>query len=120
MYRYKKKDVVRTSKDIGYNPHDVESCKVYNKKCETTSIPETLTINQDERKRLNEVREKSENKPDIKRDLIEYIKDFSKRQQQIISNDNRKTKKLLDVPIKSKKDTVTESRLVTLEMKECS
>ena len=74
----KKKDAVRTSKDIGNNPHDVESCKVYNKKCETTSIPETFTINQDERKRLNEVRETSENKPDIKRDLIKYIKDCSK------------------------------------------
>ena len=40
-----------------------------------------------------------------------------KKQQQIISNENRKTKKLLDVPLKSKKDTVTESRLVTLEKK---
>jgi len=75
MYRYKKKDTVRTSKDIGKNPHDVESSKVYNKKCETTSIPETFTINQDERKRLNEVRETSENKLNTKRDLIKYIKD---------------------------------------------
>ena len=32
-------------------------------------------------------------------------------------NENRKTKKLLEVPIKSKEDIVTESRLVTLEKK---
>merc|ERR1712238_297426 len=49
-----------------------------------------------------------------------YIKECSKEQQQILSPDNRKNHKLLDVPIKRKKDTVTESSLVTLEMKESS
>merc|ERR1712238_540488 len=58
--------------------------------------------------------------PDIKLDLVEYIKECSKEQQQILSPDNRKNHKLLDVPIKRKKDTVTESSLVTLEMKESS
>ena len=41
-----------------------------------------------------------------------------KKQQQILSNDIRKNKKLLDVPIKRTNYTVTESRLVTLEKKE--
>merc|ERR1712238_435219 len=58
--------------------------------------------------------------PDIKLDLVEYIKECSKEQQQILSPDNRKNHKLLDVPIKRKKDTDTESSLVTLEMKESS
>merc|ERR1712238_142906 len=58
--------------------------------------------------------------PDIKLDLVKYIKECSKEQQQILSPDNRKNHKLLDVPIKRKKDTVTESSLVTLEMKESS
>merc|ERR1712238_602783 len=58
--------------------------------------------------------------PDIKLDLVKYIKECSKEQQQILSPDNRKNHKLLDVPIKRKNDTVTESSLVTLEMKESS
>merc|ERR1711957_452527 len=58
--------------------------------------------------------------PDIKLDLVEYIKECSKEQQQISSSDNRKNHKLLDVPIKRKQDTDTESSLVTLEMKESS
>merc|ERR1712161_72298 len=58
--------------------------------------------------------------PDIKLDLVEYIKECSKEQQQISSSDNRKNHKLLDVPIKRKNDTDTESSLVTLEMKESS
>merc|ERR1712238_363657 len=58
--------------------------------------------------------------PDIKLDLVKYIKECSKEQQQILSPDNRKNHKLLDNPIKRKKDTVTESSLVTLEMKESS
>ena len=57
---------------------------------------------------------------DIKLNLVEYIKECSKEQQQILSPDNRKNHKLLDVPIKLKKDIVTESGLVTLEMKESS
>ena len=43
------------------NPHDVTSCQVYDKECETTSIPEFNNVNQDERTRLNELRERSEN-----------------------------------------------------------
>merc|ERR1712161_88269 len=58
--------------------------------------------------------------PDIKLDLVEYIKECSKEQQQILSPDNRKNHKLLDVPIKRKNDTVAKSSLVTLEMKESS
>ena len=57
---------------------------------------------------------------DIKLNLVEYIKECSKEQQQILSHVNRKNHKLLDVPIKRKKDTVTESSLVALEMKESS
>ena len=68
----KKKDTVRTYKDIGKNSHTVASCQTY-KECET-SIPEPNNVNQDERTRLNEVRETSENTPDIKLDLVEYIK----------------------------------------------
>ena len=67
---------------------------------------------------MNELRETSENTPDIKIDLVEYNKECSKEQQQILSIDNRKHHKLLDVSIKSKKDNVTESRVVTFDMKE--
>ena len=66
---------------------------------------------------MNEIKGKLENTPDSKLDLVEYINECSKEQQQILYNGNRKNKKLLIVPIKSKKDTVTESRLVTLEKK---
>ena len=48
----KKKDTVCTYKDIGKHPHDVASCQIYNKECET-SIPEPNNINKDERTRLN-------------------------------------------------------------------
>ena len=58
--------------------------------------------------------------PDIKLDLVEHIKECSKEEQQILFPDNRKNHKLLDVPVKHKKDTVTESSLVTLEIKESS
>ena len=101
-------------KDIGKNPHAVASCQIY-KECEIRITPNN--VNQDERTRLNKVRETSENTLDIKPDLVEYITDCSKEQQQILSIDNCKNQKLLIVPIKSKKDTVTESRLVTLEKK---
>ena len=67
---------------------------------------------------MNELRETSEDAPDSKLDLVKYITECSKEQQQILSTDNRKNQKLLDVPINSKKDTVTESRLVTLEKRE--
>ena len=67
---------------------------------------------------MNELRETSEDAPDSKLDLVKYITECSKEQQQILSTDNRKNQKLVIVPIKSKKDTVTESRLVTLEKKE--
>ena len=101
--------------------HAVTSCQVYDKEYETTSIPEPKNVNQDERTRLDELRETSENTPDIMLDLVEYIKERSKeQQQQILSTDNRKNQKLSDVPIKNKQDTVTESSLVTLEMKDSS
>ena len=72
----KKKDTVRTYKDIGNNPHAVASYQIY-KECET-SIPEPNNVNQDERTRLNEVRATSEDTSDIKLDLVEYIKECSK------------------------------------------
>ena len=74
----KKKDNARTYKDIGNNPHAVASCQIY-KECETKISPNN--VNQDERTRLNKVRETSENTPDIKPDLVEYITDCSKKQQ---------------------------------------
>ena len=54
--------------------------------------------------------------PDIKQDIVEYIKDCSTEQQQKISYDNHKNHKLLDASIKRKKGTVKESSLVILEM----
>jgi len=113
----KKKDG-GTFKDNNQTPHNVAFCKVYEKECETTRIHETINVNQDERITLNELREKSENTPDIKIDLIEYNNECSKEQQQILHIDNSKHHKLLDVPIKSKKDNVTESSVVTFNMKE--
>ena len=103
--------------DIGKTHHDVTSCQVYDKEGETTSITEPNNVNQDERERLNDLREISENSPTIKIDLVEYIKDCSKEQQPILSNDSRKNQKLLDLLVKRKKDTFTESSLVTLERK---
>ena len=41
--------------------------------------------------------------PDIKLAIVEYIKECSTEQQQIVSTDNRKNQKLVIVPIKSKK-----------------
>ena len=73
----KKKDAVRTSKDIGNNPHAVASCQIYDKECEI-SIPEPNNVNQDERTRLNEVKETSENALNIKSNFVEYIKKCSK------------------------------------------
>ena len=58
---------------------------------------------------MNELREISENTPDIKLDLVEYIKECSKEQQQILSTDTHKHHELLDVPIKRKQDNATES-----------
>ena len=103
--------------NIGKTHHDVTSCQVYDKEGETTSITEPNNVNQDERERLNDLREISENSPTIKIDLVEYIKDCSKEQQPILSNDSRKNQKLLDLLVKRKKDTFTESSLVTLERK---
>ena len=65
------------------NPHNVASCQVYDKECKTTSIHETINVNQDKRISLNELRETSENTPDIKIDLVEYIKECSTEQQQM-------------------------------------
>ena len=59
-------------------------------------------------------------KPDIKLDIVEHIKECSIEQQQILYYGNRKNHKLLDASIKRKKDTVTESSLVILEMKKSS
>ena len=100
------------------NHHDATSCQVYDKECETKSITEHNNVNQDERTRLNEIKGKSENAPNIKTDFVEYIKECSNEQQQILSNDIRKNQKLLDVPVKSKNYTFIGSSLVTLEMKE--
>ena len=80
----KKKDV-GTSKDVDKNPHKVASCQVYDKECETTSMHETNNINQDERIRLNELKEASENTPDNKLDLVEYIKYYLMTIVRIIS-----------------------------------
>ena len=54
----------------------------------------------------------------IKLELVDYNNECSTEQQQIVSNDNRKTQKVVLVPIKRKKDNVTESRLVAVEKKE--
>ena len=67
---------------------------------------------------MNEIKEKSDNTPDNKFHLVEYIKACSKKQQQILFTDIRKNQKLLDVPVK--RNTFTESSLVTLEMKDSS
>ena len=72
-------------------------------------IPEPNNIKKDERTRLNEVRATSENISDIKLDLVEYINECSKEQQQILSTDIHKNQELLAVPIKRKKDTIEES-----------
>ena len=58
--------------------------------------------------------------PNIKLDIVAYIKEYSTEQQQILSHDNLKNHKLLDASIKRKKDTVKESNLVILEIKESS
>ena len=100
----KKKDTVCTYKDIGKHPHAVASCQIY-KECKT-SIPEPNNMKQDERTRLNEVRATSENVSDIKLDLVDYINECSKEQQQILSTDNRKNQKLVIVPIKKVKKTM--------------
>ena len=47
-------------KDIGNYPYNVTSCQVYDNECITTSIPDPNNVNQDERTRLNELRETSE------------------------------------------------------------
>ena len=64
------------------------------------SIIEPNNVNQVERTRLNEIKGKPENTPDIKLDLVDYINECSKEQQQILSTDNRKNQKLVIVPIK--------------------
>ena len=90
--------------DIGKTHHDVTSCQVYDKEGETTSSTEPNNVNQDKTKKLNDLREISDNSPAIKIDLVEYIKECSKEQQQILSTDNRKNQKLLDVIVKRKKE----------------
>ena len=67
--------IYELEEDIGKNHHDVTSCQVYDKESETTSITEPNNVNQDEKKRLNDLREISENSPAIKIDLVEYIKE---------------------------------------------
>ena len=116
----KKKEDVEPSKENIKNHHDVTSCQVYDKECETTSITKPNHVNPDEKTRLNEIKGKSEKTQDIKTDLVEYIKERSKEKQQILSNVIRKNKNLLDSPVHRKKDTFTKSRLVTLEMKNIS
>ena len=93
---------------------------MYDKEGETTSITELNNVSQDERTRLNDLREISENAPDIKLDLVEYIKECSKEKEQILLNDIRKNQKVLDVLVKRKKDTFTKSSLAPLAMKNSS
>ena len=104
--------------DIGQNHYDVTSCQFYDKECVTKIIIEPNNANQVERTKLNEIKEKSESTLDSKLDLVEYINECSTEQQQILSTDNRKNQKLVIIPIKSKIDNVTESRLVIFEKKE--
>ena len=80
--------------DSGKIPHDVPSCQVYDKEGEPTSITELNTVSQYERTRLKDLREITENTPAIKLDLVEYIKEYSKEQQYILSNDIRKNQKV--------------------------
>ena len=47
--------------------------------------------------------------PNIKLDIVAYIKECSTEQQQILYHDNCKNHKLLDASITRKKDTVKES-----------
>ena len=98
----KKKDDGGTTKDIRQKYHDVTSCQIYDKECETTSITEPKIFNQDERTRLNKINDRADNAPDTKFHLVEYIKECSKEQQQILSTDIRKNQKILDVPVKRK------------------
>ena len=65
---------------------------------------------------MDKIKEKADNAPDTKFHLVEYIKACSKKKQQILFTDIRKNQKLLDVPVK--RNTFTESSLVTLEMKD--
>ena len=58
--------------------------------------------------------------PDIKLAIVEYNKECSTKQQQLLSHDNRKNHKLLHAPTKRKKYNVTASSLVILQMKEIS
>ena len=58
--------------------------------------------------------------PDIKLAIVEYIKECSTEQQQLLSHDNRKNHKLLDAPTKRKKYNDTEESSVILQMKELS
>ena len=62
----------------------------------------------------------NELRPDIKPDIVEYIKEGPIEQQQLIHHDNRKNHKLLDASIKRKKYTFKESSLVILDMTESS
>ena len=57
----KKQDDVGTTKDIRKNNHDVTSCQVYDKECETTSITEPNNVNKDKKTRLNDIQEKADN-----------------------------------------------------------
>ena len=67
-----------------------------------TSIHEPNNMKQDKMTSWNEVRATSENISDIKLDILDYNNECSTEQQQILSNDNRKTTKLVIVPIKVK------------------
>ena len=54
--------------------HDVTSCQLYDKHCETTTINEPKNVNQDKKTRLNKIQEKIDNAPDNNFHLVEYIK----------------------------------------------
>ena len=69
---------------------------------------------------ISECRSYNDLSPDIKLAIVEYIKDCSTEQQQLISHDNRKNHKILDVPTKRKKYNDTEESSVIFQMKEIS
>ena len=63
---------------------------------------------------MNKIKEKVDNALDTNFHLVEYIKECSKEQQPILSNDIRKHQNILDVPVK--RNTFTESSSVILEI----
>ena len=95
-----------------------QNCFVFN--AEESNMYRIGKIMQRKYDTMSESRFYNDLTPNIKLYIVAYIKECSTEQQQILSHDNRKNHKLLDASIKRKKDTVKESRLVILEIKESS